>query len=67
MGKQIKDLEVLSPSTITDGDVIIVQRGDKSYQTALNTIVSSGSGNLTEETVQDMINASITTVLNTEV
>lgn len=67
MGKQIKDLEVLSPSTITDGDVIIVQRGDKSYQTALNTIISSSSGNLTEETVQDMINASITTVLNTEV
>ena len=67
MGKQIKDLEVLSPATITDGDVIIVQRGDKSYQTDLNAIVSSGSSNLTEETVQDMIDASITTVLNTEV
>lgn len=70
MGKQLKDLSSIS-LPVQANDKILIERGNKGYSANLAEILSSidvdVTGYVTSSEVQTMIDAAITTVLNTDV
>jgi hypothetical protein len=70
MGKQLKDLSSIS-LPVQANDKILIERANKGYSANLSEILSSidvdVTGYVTSSEVQTMIDAAITTVLNTDV